>query len=398
MKRFCSLILTAVLFFHGFLLTSGTSVVQAQDDHPLLNGIISDNAIVIDRDTDQVLDEKNADEEIYPASMTKMMTAILVIENLPDLDQTVTITDDMLAGLAEANASVAGFQPGDTPTVRDLLYGIALPSGADASNAAVDLITGHNPQAFITMMNEKAKKLGMDHTNFVNDTGLHDDNHYSTVRDIAKLLKYCLQNKTFQKIFSSKSYTTSALASAPEGIRMHSSMWSVARKGEYPVPGLIGGKAGYTVPAGHCLASWSDVNNMHLIMVTAHADTPMDQTTHLQDTSTILTTLQGWSKQTLIQKNKNIRSITVHHLFNDETIHVKAPETVQMDLPEGTSIHQKCTITDKVSAAIQVQKLNGFLTITSDGKVLYTRELQVQIPVETNMIARIIMHIQNLFR
>ena len=397
MKRLFSIILTGLLFLTAFTFSSANSAVQAEDDHPLLNGVVSDAAIVIDRDTDQILDEKNADAQIYPASMTKMMTAILAIEKLPDLNQTVTITSDTLAGLAEANATVAGFQPGDTPTVQDLLYGIALPSGADASNAAVDLITDNNRQAFIAMMNEKAEELGMDHTNFVNDTGLHDDNHYSTVRDIAKLLKYCLQNETFQKIFSAKSYRTSSLSSAPEGILLHSSMWSAARREDYPVPGLTGGKTGYTVPAGHCLASWSDVNNMHVMMVTAHADTPINQMTHLQDANTILTSLQGWSKQTLIQKNDRIGSITVHHLFHDETIDVRAPETVQMDLPANTAFQQECSIPTTASADIRARNLNGSLTITSADQTLYTKKLQVRIPAETNIIARIILRIQKLF-
>lgn len=397
MKKFLSLILTVLLFLTWFPFQSGNAVVQAEDDHPLLNNVVSDAAIVIDRDTDQILDEKNADEKIYPASMTKMMTAILVIENMPDLNQTVTITDDMLAGLAESNATIAGFQVGDTPTVQDLLYGIALPSGADASNAAVDLITNHNPQAFITMMNEKAKEIGMDHTNFVNDTGLHDDNHYSTVRDIAKLLKYCLQNKTFQKIFSSRIYQTTSLSSAPQGITFHSSMWSAAWAKGYPVPGLIGGKTGYTIPAGHCLASWADINHMHVIMVTAHADTPMGHSEHLQDANTILLSLSGWSKRTLVQKNNPVMSITVHHLFHDEAIKVKAPETVQMDLPEDAPVHHECSIANKVTATNQVQKLDGSLIITSGDKTLYTQKLQVQIPAETNLIARIILWLQNLF-
>lgn len=240
MKRILCLVLTIVIFLCGLPLLS--EKIQAQDAHPLLNQIISDNAIVVDRDTGQVLDEKNPDEIIFPASMTKIMTAILVIENLPDLNQTITITDDMLRGLAEENASVAGFQPGDAPTVQDLLYGIALPSGADASNAAAYTITGNNPSQFIEMMNVKAKELGMNHTNFANDTGLPDDNHYSTVRDMAKLMNYCLRNEEFRKIFSARTWQTGPLASSPAGISMHSTIWSGAEKEGYPLEGLIGEK------------------------------------------------------------------------------------------------------------------------------------------------------------
>lgn len=396
MKKFLSFIFL-LLFMTGSLLCASGTCVHAEDEHPLLGNIVSDAAIVMDRDTGQVLDEKNPDERIYPASMTKMMTAILAIENLPDLNQRITITDDMLAGLAEAHATIAGFQSGDTPTVQDILYGIALPSGADASNAAVYAITDNNPAAFIPMMNQKAKELGMDHTNFVNDTGLHDDNHYSTVRDMARLLKYCLKNKTFRSIFSTKSYQTGPLSSAPEGIQLHSTMWSAARKEGYPVSGLIGGKTGYTIPAGHCLASWSDVNNMHLMMITAHADTPIDQMTHLQDTNTILTELQSWSSRTLIRKNQTITSIHVHHPFKEETIKVKAPETVKTDLPQQSVTKQNCRLKKNVSASNNRQKLRGKLTITADHQNIYQKKLQVQIPAETDFISRIVIWFENLF-
>lgn len=397
MKHFFNFLSVFLILIALFFSNGRTIDVHAEDDHPLLGNIISDAAIVMDYDTDQILDEKNADERIYPASMTKMMTAIVAIENLTDLNQRITITSDMLAGLAEENATVAGFKVNDTPTVQDLLYGIALPSGADASNAISFTITNNNPSAFIDMMNKKAKELGMNDTNFVNDTGLHDDNHYSTVRDMAKLLKYCLKNDTFKTIFSAKSYTTSSLASAPDGIVLESTMWKAARSGGYPVEGLIGGKTGYTIPAGHCLASWSEVNHMHILCITAHADTPIDQMTHLQDTNTILSLLKSWSKQTIIQKGAHIASVHVKHPFEEETIKVKAPETIKMDLPDHTEITKKCTIQKNISASNDEQYCNGTLSIKASGKSLYEKKIQVIIPAEKNFFGKIVIGFEGLF-
>lgn len=395
MKRFFRIFFAIAVILHVFVFSSGSFSVKAEDAHPLLNNVVSDAAIVMDRDTGQILDEKNADEKIYPASMTKMMTAILAIENLPDLDQTITITNEMLAGLLEANAATAGFQAGDQPTVRDLLYGAALPSGADASNALSYTITNANPSAFITMMNDKAKEIGMMNTNFVNDTGLHDVNHYSTVRDMAKLLQYCLKNRTFTEIFSAKEYTTSPLASAPDGLHFHSTMWKAASG--YDTKGLIGGKTGYTENAGHCLASWSEVNGMRLITITAHADTPMNEMTHLQDAGTILTSLQSWSKQTLVKKNEIISQIHVQHPFSEESIPVKAKQKVTMDLPENTSITRTCNIAKTASVRNTDQKLKGELILTSsDQQILYTKEITVTIPAESNPFKKIVIWFQNL--
>ena len=146
----------------------------------------SEYVYLMDADSGQVLVNKNGDEKMFPASLTKIMTEILAIENLPDLDAQVTITSQMLSGLAEANASVAGFSAGDQPTVRDLLYGCALPSGADAVNALCYTVAG-SVSDFVAMMNAKAAELCMNATHFVNATGLHDENHYSSARDIAIL-------------------------------------------------------------------------------------------------------------------------------------------------------------------------------------------------------------------
>ena len=125
-----------------------------ESDPALTQDLTSDYAIVLDSDTGQILSEKNADEKMYPASMTKMMTALVAIEQITDPNETVTITSEMLKGLTEANASVAGFMAGDAPTMLDLLYGVALPSGADASNAFAFHFEG-SVEAYVEKMNQK---------------------------------------------------------------------------------------------------------------------------------------------------------------------------------------------------------------------------------------------------
>ena len=124
------------------------------------------------------------------------MTAVLAIENTDDLSQTVTLPYDIFEPLYEENASMAGFQPGEESTLKDLLYGILLPSGAECCMAFADRIAG-SEEAFVDMMNEKAAEIGMSNTHFCNATGLHNPDHYSTVKDISVLFEICFAIRRF---------------------------------------------------------------------------------------------------------------------------------------------------------------------------------------------------------
>lgn len=135
------------------------------------------------------------------------MTAIVAIEMTEDLQRQTIVEPQTIANYTAQNASMAGFQAGDFVTMEDLLYGTLLASGADATGTLADAIAGSEDK-FVTLMNNKAQELGMHDTYFVNTSGLHDEAHVSSVRDISKLLRYALENPIFYQIFTSKSYTT----------------------------------------------------------------------------------------------------------------------------------------------------------------------------------------------
>ena len=389
-RKWLSLLVTVVIF---------SSMIQPVHaiENTLLNDITATYAIVIDRDTNEVLAQKNADEKMYPASLTKMMTAIIAIENLTDLNQTITITEEMISGLAEADASVAGFQVNDTPTVQDILYGIALPSGADATNAAAFTICG-SIDSYVDLMNEKAQQIGMTNTHFVNTTGLHDDNHYSSARDMAKLLQYCLNNETFATIFSSHSYTTSSLASHPEGIQLESTLFKAAERNNYSIPGLIGGKTGFTYPAGRCLAAWEDVNDMHLITVVANSSVEATNSPNVGDTDNILNQLQSWNTTAILSKENVVTTIQVTHPCADtDTIEVKAPEDLSLDLPTNVQTTITCTLPTTVESTNSKQNLEGDLTVTVNNEVVYTTKIMIQVQAESHLLDKIIIWFTNLF-
>ncbi|MDE6477058.1 MAG: hypothetical protein K2L48_02580, partial [Mycoplasmoidaceae bacterium] len=197
MKKYGIMLLIVVATFFG------TVIVNAVEFD--LN---SKNAILYNLDENEILYEKDSKEKIAIASMTKIMTAIVAIENTDNLDETVILTWTDFSGLVEANASVAGFRFGQKVTYRDLLYGLLLPSGADAAQALTRAIAGGRSN-FVQMMNEKAKELNLENTYFMNEIGLDEEGHYSTVEEVAKLFQYALKNETFKEIVTTPSYTIS---------------------------------------------------------------------------------------------------------------------------------------------------------------------------------------------
>lgn len=225
----------------------------------------SRHAILLDAQSGRVLAQKRADERTAPASLTKMMTVLLAIETEPDLDKQVTLPEDIFPALQTEKASMAGFVPDETVTVRDLLY------GAECCEALAQLVSG-SEENFAALMNQKAAELGMKNTHFTNATGLTDTEHYSSAADMAKLLQAALHNTTFRTIFTTEHYTTTATAQHPEGVSLTSTLLGKLDGTELPTGTRIeGGKTGYTAAAGLCLASLATVNGKEYILVTLAA-------------------------------------------------------------------------------------------------------------------------------
>ena len=230
----------------------------------------SSNAILINLKDHTILMQKNSEEKIYPASLTKMMTAIVAIEELPDLKKEIKLTNSTFQGLNGADASMAGFQPGEQVRAIDLLYGVMLPSGAECCIGLADQIAG-SEQNFVNIMNQKAADLGMKNTHFANATGLHNVTHYTTVKDLAILLRYALQNDTFREIFTSSRHSTQPTNKHPSGITFYSTMFEELNNQNITGGEILGGKTGYTDEAGLCLASLAKVGNQEYILITAGA-------------------------------------------------------------------------------------------------------------------------------
>ncbi len=230
----------------------------------------SAQALLVRRSDGAVLFQRQADSPMYPASLTKIMTALVALETLPDLDTQVCLTPDIFPPLEEASASLAGFSPGEWVTVRDLLYGCLLSSGAECSVALARLSAG-TEAAFVQKMNERARQLDMANTHFTNACGLHDPDHVSTAHDLALLLDAALANPTFRQIFTTWHYQASVTPQHPEGLPLSSTLADELPPEALRSGVILGGKTGFTSQAGLCLATLSCLGTDEYILITGSA-------------------------------------------------------------------------------------------------------------------------------
>lgn len=251
-----------------------------------VTGVNSSNVVLMDAKSGTVIGDLNGKEQIYPASMTKIMTAIVALEAFSDLDHEITLSENIFYALDGQDATQAGFQPGESVRVRDLVYGVMLPSGAECCLALADEVSG-SEEAFAAKMNQKAKSIGMKNTNFMNSTGLHDSEHYSTAYDMALLLKYALHNDAFRDVIESHFHSTPATNVHPDGITYYSTMFKNMSDTSVTGGEILGGKTGYTSEAGHCLASFAQIYDREYILVTAGAAADATGVPHILDAKTI---------------------------------------------------------------------------------------------------------------
>ena len=233
--------------------------------------LYSEGAILIDAETNTVIAEKNPDARIYPASMTKVITALVACEKIENWDDTFTMTQKIIDPLYLADASLAGFVDGEQVPMLDLVYGAILPSGAEATEALAIYVAG-SEEAYAELMNEKAAELGLTDTHFVDASGLHDEDHYTTLRDMAVILQAAMDNETCRKVLSTTYYTCQPTEQHPEGLKIYNKFLSKVENEDRGGAEIDGAKTGYTAQAMNCCASFGfSPKGRSLICVTAKA-------------------------------------------------------------------------------------------------------------------------------
>lgn len=254
--------------------------VLASSEWPADIVLQADGGIVIDADTGAVIYGTNIHEQYFPASITKILTALVVIENC-DLDETVTFSRNAVFNL-EAGSTIMEMDVGDTLSVRDCLHGLLLRSANEVANALAEHTAG-SIEEFAVMMNEKARQLGCENSNFVNPSGLNDPNHMTTAYDMALISKAAFENEIFVEIDSKLYHDIPATKRNPEGMTVYMHHRMMKKNDSVYYPGIIGGKTGYTSLAGNTLVTCAERDGFKLITVILNG-----HQTHYSDTKNLL--------------------------------------------------------------------------------------------------------------
>lgn len=326
--------------------------------------ISSKAATLYNLNDNEIIYDYNSNNKVSIASMTKIMTALVSLDKIDNLDSKVVMTSDMFKTLVEENASVAGFRVGEEVTYRDLLYGLMLPSGADAAQGLAISLYG-SIDNFVVAMNNKAKELKLVNTHFANPTGLDNKNNYSTTYDVAQILMEALKNKEFKKIFTTRIYTSSN--------KRHIFRATIT-KYLTDTSFIDGSKTGFTYDAGLCMASISHYNDTSYLLVTAGASYN-DMSTHIKDAKTIYNYyFKNYGYRNVI--NKGDKLVTVNYPDGREVSYYN-------DLDVSKYLINSCNLSSSfegdtnLSYGVKLNSVIGKYIVKCDNKEVYSKEIRV---------------------
>ncbi len=340
------------------------------------NAISAKSAVLIDSASGRVLYEYNAHEKLPMASTTKIMTGLLACES-GKLSESVKAS----AFASGTEGSSLWLKIGEKQTLENLTYGLMLKSGNDAA-VAISEYLGGNVNAFALMMNERAKKIGANDTNFVNPHGLDAEGHYTTAYDLSLIAREAMKNKKFRQIVSTKNYS----------IPMEGENWDRALKNHnkllWGYDGCNGVKTGYTKKCGRCLVSSAKRGELELICVTLNASDDWNDHKYLLDYG-----FENYSTKTAVRKGEKLGKIT----FEDKDVLLTAKDKVSLAVKNGEEVTLKITLT-KNDIPIKKGEKAGFAEVYRDGEKIGSTELVADKSIKKpGLFERFIRWIKNLF-
>lgn len=391
-KRFISIMITAV-----FIMTAVFTGTAYADVTPAPQ-TAAQCAVLIDANTGEVLMDKDMNMTEFPASTTKMMTALLAIEHL-DLDQVVTVGEDVV----NIDGSGLDIKPGEQFTVEQLLYGMMLKSANDMAVVLADAVSG-NSANFAILMNQKAARIGCTGTNFVTPNGLPDDQHVSTPHDLALIAAEGMKNPTFAKIVKNKHYTIPATNMSPERKVTNSNQLLTNKKTlmvdgverPYHYDGIKGVKTGFTNAAQACLAADAERNGLDLISVTMH-DSREEQ---YPDAIKILDWgFANYKALTVINKNKVLAEADVENGAS-KTVNLVPEKDIKMAAEKNVTSRKDLSYKTKakpLTAPVKKGTEAGTITIYKDGSKLVSYKLVTQKDVDGSFSYKVSKFFKDLF-
>lgn len=357
-------------------------------------------AVLMDSNTGKILYSKNENDKMYPASTTKIITAILTIENC-NLEDVVSVPYEAIASIP-SGYSIAALQPGEQLTVSQLLQVMMVHSANDAANVLAYHVSG-SIDSFATLMNTKVSELGLENTHFTNPSGKHDENHYTTAYELAKIMQYCMKNSTFRTFAGLKSCTIPATNKSDERVFSSTSyeLFTVDNRevsSNYYYKYAIAAKTGYTTEAKNCLVSVSNKDDLELISVVLSVGLyPNNLSGKFIETKTLFN--YGYDNYTIRKLREKDAIATQIEIANG------TKETKNLDLLISDDIialinqsdlynefSPEIQIDENLKAPIPQGKTVGKISYTIDG-ITYTSDLKASHNVEKSSFLTLIIRI-----
>ena len=362
------IVLTLTIFvLIGNIGTFGTYVLANNTNSgPDIN---AESALLIDNKTNKVLYSKDMNRKMFPASTTKILTAILVLEN-HSLDEKVTASYNAVMTIP-SGYSTASIQIDEVLTVEQLLELLLVHSANDAANVLAEY-TGGSIDSFVAMMNTKINELGLSDTHFTNPYGLQDNNHYTTAHDLAIIMQYCLKNDDFRKIAGQASCAIpSTNKSEPRKYSSTNELLIAGNSNYYP--NLIAGKTGYTSEAGECLVSAAYNDNLELVGVILNSNNRFKDTRSLYNYG-----YTNFSIKNIVNEKDIITNVEVKNATKDtKNLNLLVSEDIPVlanNSDDLSKIEPQITLNSDIKAPIEDGQVLGKVSYSVNG-ITYSTDL-----------------------
>lgn len=384
MRKFSAFLLTLILLLGSLSAVSGQETAADPD-------IKSQAAILVQADTGRVMFEKGVDTRAFPASTTKIMTALLAIENL---DPQATLSASETAIDIDRDGSNMGLLQDEELTVEQLLYGLLVHSANDAANVLAEAVSGTIP-AFVDKMNTRAAELGMTGTHFVNAHGYHDEEHYTTARDLAALAACAMKNDLFRTIVATATYEIPPTNKYKETriLSNNNCLVNPMRDHRYVYSGAAGIKTGHTSDAGSCLVSYAERKGLAYYCVTLNA--PVEYTGNYSFLDSIALFNYGFnnfSLKTVSDTEEIVALREVKWAKGNEQAVLSAKGALEVLLPDGydsSKLTKEVFTEDNIKAPVKKGDILGRLEYSYDGQPIGSVDLIATKDVSKSLVKMI---------
>lgn len=293
----------------------GISIPQkilAGEMNDIFKNITAPQLLLAETKTGRILYERNIDEKVFPASLTKLLTAILVVENC-ELDEIVTVSENAVKSVPSGYVN-ANLQVGEELTVEDLLYVMLIPSANDAANALAEFVGG-NIESFASMMNTKAKEIGCTGSNFLNPSGLHQEQHFTTTRDLYLISREAIKNSTIKKIIGTTTYTLPSTNKYTKTARIFTSTnyLKLKKLAKFYCDYCLGGKTGYTGEAKNCVVEFAKKDGIELTAIVMGENAKIKGTKFLDAKEMFEYVFNNYENKKVAEKEKICETIKIHN-------------------------------------------------------------------------------------